>query len=279
MKRYSNVIVICIAFLIPLFNSCQKGEPPFEVLSASERRNSMIGGFGEYVLSHPKADQVLVHQKSYLLDTNLQVDFYYPPGFRFNKPQPAVIVVGGNVNWSSNVTLGELLAANGLVTIIPETLQMVKDDAPDRLAELISLVLENSRGLFIDKDRIAVWTEGHPSSLALQIVMDRQLDFHGGIRAAVFASPVMTFAQNSFNYDPAWIDPNIPVFISRGEEDSFYEVKASVKQYMQTAEKAGGKVTYLEVAGGNHNWMTDRDTEASHQAIKAEIKFLKKHLQ
>ena len=48
--------------------------------------------------------------------------------------------------------------------------------------------------------------------------------------------------------------------------------------FRQAAEQAGSAVRYLEVAGGNHNWMTERDTEASHQAIEAEIEFLKEHL-
>ncbi len=269
---------ICVLLLAGLLNSCQKVEPPFDVVSSDQRRESMTGGFGVYVLSHPKADEVLIHQEWYSLNAALPVDFYYPPGFRFVGPKPAVIVVGGNVNWSSNVTLGELLAANRFVTVIPETLQMVKDDAPDRLAALIGMVLEQAGDLCIDPERIAVWTEGHPSSLALQVVMDRQLDFHEGIRAAVFASPVMTFAKNSFEYDPSWIDGDIPVFISLGEEDSFYEVRTSVTQFMETAGAAGAEVTFLEVAGGNHNWMTNSDTDASRQAIQAEIRFLKKHL-
>lgn len=66
--------------------------------------------------------------------------------------------------------------------------------------------------------------------------------------------------------------------ISRGEDDSFYEVKASVKMFIQAAEQAGSEVTYLEVAGGNHNWMSERDTEASHRAIQTEIDYLKEHL-
>lgn len=284
MKRFFTLAFFCVLLLSFMLISCQTSvEPPFEVQTAAERRESMTGGFGEYVMSHPKADRVLVHREMYGVPSaaeagELPVDLYYPPGFRFNKPLPAVIIVGGNVNWSSNVTLAELLAANGFLTLVPETLQMVKDDAPERLTALLSRVLTDDERLFIDTQRLAIWTEGHPSSLALQVAMDREAGFHDGLQAAVFVSPVMTFAQNSFDYDPAWIDPQLPVLISRGEDDSFYEVKASVKMFRQAAEEAGSEVRYLEVAGGNHNWMTERDTEASHQTIKAEIEFLKSHL-
>lgn len=94
----------------------------------------------------------------------------------------------------------------------------------------------------------------------------------------MFVSPVMTFAQNSFEYDPTWIDPGLPVLIVRGADDTFFEVNTSVKMFMETAEEAGSTVTYMEVTGGNHNWMTERDTPAAHQTIQKEIAFLKKHL-
>lgn len=207
MRRLFNLAYFCVLLLIFMAVSCQAGvEPPFEVQSTAERRQTMVGGFGEYVLSHPKSEQVLVHQERYSLSKELPVDFYYPPGFRFNKPLSAVIVVGGHVNWSSNITLAELLAANGFLTIVPESLQMVKDDAPQRLTALLGKVLEDAEGLFIDQERLAIWTEGHPSSLALQVTMDREAKFHEGLQAAVFASPVMTFAKNSFEHDPDWID-------------------------------------------------------------------------
>lgn len=284
MQRSFTLGFICVLLLSFLLISCQTSvEPPFEVQTAAERREAMVGGFGEYVLSHPRAEQVLVHRAVYAVPEapesgELPVDLYYPPGFRFNRRLPTVIVVGGNLNWTSNVTLAELLAANGFLTVVPESLQMVKDDAPEQLTALIGRVLEDAERLFIDGQRLAIWTEGHPSSLALQVAMDREAAFHDGLRAAVFVSPVMTFAQNSFEYDPAWIAPQLPVLIARGEEDSIYEVKASVKMFMKAAEEAGSEVRYLEVAGGKHNWMTKYDAEASHQAIKAEIEFLKEHL-
>ena len=224
MKGCFTLAFFC-AFLF-LFSCQSTVDPPFEVQTSAERRETMVGGFGEYVLSHPKADEVLVHREVYALASasgvgELPVDLYYPPGFRFDEALPAVIVVGGNVNWSSNITLAELLAASGFLTIVPETLQMVKDDAPERLTTLLDRVLAEAGRLFIDEQRLAVWTEGHPSSLALQVAMDREAEFHEGLRAAVFVSPVMTFAQNSFDYDPAWIDPQLPVLISRGADDSF----------------------------------------------------------
>lgn len=88
----------------------------------------------------------------------------------------------------------------------------------------------------------------------------------------------MTFARNSFDYDPAWIDPLLPILISRGEHDCFYEVLTSVRLFMQAADEAGSEVTYLEVAGGEHNWMTTQDTESALRTIEAEIGFLQEHL-
>ncbi len=284
MRHSFSLAFYSVVLFFFLIISCQSAvDPPFDVQTAAERRGTMVGGFGEYVMTHPEAERVLVHREAYAVTEapqagELPVDLYYPPEFRFDKALPAVIVVGGNVNWSSNVTLAELLAANGFLTVVPETLQMVKDDAPDQLIALLERLLEDAERLFIDTQRLAMWTEGHPSSLALQVAMDREAGFHDGLQAGVFVSPVMTFAQNSFEYDPAWIDPQLPVLIARGENDSFYEVKASVKMFRQAAKEAGSEVRYLEVAGGNHNWMTKYDSEASHQAIEAEIGFLKEHL-
>src|SRR6056297_2186347 len=99
MKPCFTLAFICV-FLF-LFSCQSTVEPPFEVQTAAERRESMVGGFGEYVRSHPKAERVLVHREVYALANGpgageLPVDLYYPPGFRFNRPLPAVIVVGGN---------------------------------------------------------------------------------------------------------------------------------------------------------------------------------------
>jgi len=88
----------------------------------------------------------------------------------------------------------------------------------------------------------------------------------------------MNFANSSFEYDPARIDQELPVLIVRRAEGTFYEVKASITMFMKAAEQADSMVTYREVTGGNHNWMTEPDIPASHQAIQAEIAFLKKHL-
>jgi len=293
MRRVARIcFFLAVPLSLALFSACSSADPPFEVKTAAERRETMIGGFGHYVLSHPKADKVLVHREVYRTDpadsaeaqsaeaqpVERPVDFYYPPGCRFNKPLPTVLVVGGNINWDASVTLAELLAANGFLTVVPETLDLVKQDTLGPLAELITLIRGDAEKLFIDPDRLAVWTEGHPSALALPVVMDRTQPFHSALQCAVFASPVITFGRNNFKYDPADISPQVPIFISRGEEDSIYEVKISVKNFMKAAEKAGCDITYLEVEGGNHNWMTDHDTEASRKAIKAEIEFLEQHL-
>lgn len=136
-------------------------------------------------MTHSKAERVLVRRETYSLNRELPVGLYYPAGFRFNRQMPAVILVGGNVNWSSNITLAELLACNGFVAVVPETLQMVKDDTPDQLVELLERMLAEADTLLIDANRLAIWTEGHPASLALQVAMDREAEFHGGLRAAV----------------------------------------------------------------------------------------------
>lgn len=284
-KVVFNLGFFCV--LLILF-ACQTEEPPFEVQTAPQRRHTMVAGFGHYVLTHSKADKVLVHRETYTpsdlsdLSGEIPVDLYYPPGFRFKKPLPAVVLVGGNINWSSSITLAELLSCHGFLTIVPETLNMVKQDTPGPLASLISHVLEDAPRLFIDPDRLAIWAEGHPSSLALQVAMDRQLDFHNSLQAAVFASPVLTFGKNNFDYDPAWIDPQLPVLITQGEEDSIYEVKASIRLFKKAASaaaaSASSQVTHLKVPGGNHNWMTEQDTKASREAIRTEIEFLEKHL-
>jgi len=249
MRRVARIcFFLAVPLSLALFSACSSADPPFEVKTAAERRETMIGGFGHYVLSHPKADKVLVHRENYPLNDlsgELPVDLYYPPGYRFKKPLPAVVVVGGNINWSSSITLAELLSGHGFLTIVPETLDMVKQDTPDPLASLISHVLEDAPRLFIDSNRLAIWSEGHPSSLALQVAMDRQHDFHDSLQAAVFASPVMTFGKNNFDYDPAWISPQLPVLITQGEEDSLYEVKTSIKLFMKAAASAASRPSTL----------------------------------
>ena len=274
-RRQSITCTIAAMVLLLLVVGCA-AEPPFEVESATERLEAAPGGWGQVIIEPSGVDDVRVHRTSCASGNgeSIAVDVYYPPKFRFRGAEPAVFVSCGNPDWSYTISIGRALAASGLVAVAPDT-RNFGVDFPRVIEEI------RSRGdeLFIDSGKLGLWGEGHVSGFALEAAMNEEHAFHDAVGGAAFLSPILFMgAKPSFSHDAAELSPGVPVFIAKAADDTFYEVRATVKSFRQAADVAGVPVDFVEVPEGGHNWMSEADTEEAREAVETAIAFLRDKL-
>jgi pimeloyl-ACP methyl ester carboxylesterase len=282
MKR-RGVLFFCAAAAATavILTACTAdgNEPPFETTSTEEIKKEAQEGFGWYAYQPGKADSVRVRRV--VLEgewergfSELPIDIYYPLSFAYDAAEPAVLVLCGSTEWSSTISLGAMLAAEGITAAVIHT-----QAAGQLLPEAIDGLRERAEELFIDRSSLAVWSEGHSVPEALECVLDRESGFHEALRGAVFISPVMYIGEgNMFVYEKEAMSNEVPLFIGKAEKDGFYEVNASVKQFMEAAERYGLDVRYTESPVGGHNFMLEEDDEAAVAVIKDAVRFIEAHL-
>lgn len=274
-------LLFLISFL--LLASCAQ-EPPFPVVSGKEALDAAEPGFGRYVYEPHGMDEVLVHRRTYEVEaggrsTERVVDLYYPPGFRFRRPEKTVIGGSGRANWIANVSWAEMIAASGFVAIVIEAMP----NEQDLYDQILERLWEDGGELYIDTDRYAFWAEGHGTPLPLTAAFRATLPTPP--RGMVCVSPVMQIGEKPFEFKTEAVTARFPVLVAVGEEDGFYEVRRSVELFNKFADEHGIAVTQLVCPGGNHNWMTTDDYSDGYRPdpqivaiIRKEIAFLKEEL-
>ena len=281
--RRQGFLLLCAAtaFAAVMLVACSAGgnEPPFETKSAEERKSEAQGGFGWYAYQPKGVDSVrvcrIVIEGEWERGFNeLPIDIYYSPRFSYEAAEPAVLVMSGSTEWSANISLAAMLAAEGITAAVIHT-----QAAGQLLQEAVAGLRRRAEELFIDTEALAVWSEGHSVPAALECVLDRESGFHEALRGAVFISPVMYVGENNmFVYEREAMSDRVPLFIGKAAQDDFYEVKASVKQFMEAAERYGLEVQYSESPVGGHNFMLEEDDEAAVAVIKEAVRFLEEQV-
>jgi len=269
-----HTVLLAVA-LFALASGCA-GEPPFDVESAAARLERAQGGFGTAILAPSGVDEVVVHRSSArgADGTAIPVDVYYPPRFPFRGTHAAVFVSCGSPEWSYTISLGQALAASGLVAVVPDTRHF-----PTDFPRVIEAVRGRGSELFLDPARIGIWAEGHVSPCALEATMNAEHGFHDALAGTVFLSPVLFMgAEQSLSLSASELCADVPVFVARAADDEFYEVRATVKSFRAAAEEAGVPLTFSEVPAGGHNWMSDAQTEPARAVFRDAIAFLEKRL-
>lgn len=280
MRTATEVMVVFLVSGVLLMGGCvTAGEPPFDTVTYAERASEADTAFGWYAYLPAGHDEVAIRrltlpgewERGY---DRLPVDVYYPPDFRYRRKEPVVVVIAGAVKWSSNISLGAMLAAEGTTAVVIDSL-----GAGEALRNAMAQLLARADDLFIDPARLAVWTEGHSSPEALEAVLDPDWAHHDCLQAAVFVSPVMFLgAAAGFTYDPTKMASDVPIFIARAEDDEFYEVRASISRFMEAAEPQGIPVTYVESPIGGHNWMLEERAPEATEVIQEALAFLSSRL-
>ena len=263
--------------------ACATAPPPFEVVSGAEKMESAIVGYGSCVYQPENVGEVMVHRETYPVRTELEegrfpVNFYYPPGYNFKRPLPTVVMVVGNVDYTSNVSYGCTMAASGFLTVTIHTKDNLHQYSSLRLEALLEQVLADAERLRIDTKQLAVWSSGPSTSRTLAVLMDRNAPMTPLVKCAVFASPLMYIGEAGFEYDTAAMNADIPMLIQHGSKCEFWDMKRTTELFRAAAEEIGADITYYEVEGGPYFWDVKDPTPAGIEGVKAQIAYLKKHL-
>ena len=256
MKRYPFLACLLLfTLLFVLLTGCSS-EPPFAVLSGTEMLAQATSGFGHYILTPDKPDKIKVysHEVSFEVDgteVTRIADIYYPPGFRFSRPQPAVIGRNGGSRWTANVSWAMAVADAGHVVVLTDILARERKIYEAQLAALLNQAEE----LFIDPTRLLFWASGHGTTLPLTMAMNEDFPWHDSVQGIVCSSPVMQFGENIFQFKPEDMAGDFPVFIATAQKDSFYEVRRSVELFCEAASGIDRDVTRRTCSGTKHHWM------------------------
>jgi predicted esterase len=278
--KYSCRCVVLTAVLLSLLLTVTAGcgggaEPPFETDTYKQRAEEADEAFGWYIHQPKGIESVRIHRIELPGEWNrgfeeLPVDVYYPPEFGFEKRDPAVFVIAGSTKWSASISLAGMLAAEGTIAVVLQS-----QAAGEKVGKAIEGVLEQADELFIDMERLAMWSEGHSVPPALGTMLDETYPHHSSFCCAVFVSPKMYIDNDKpLQYEEEEMTGDVPIFIAKAANDDFYEINASVKMFREAAERFGLEVTYRESPVGGHNWMVEEQDEAAVEVIREAVEFL-----
>ncbi|HET9253119.1 MAG TPA: hypothetical protein VFP58_13480 [Candidatus Eisenbacteria bacterium] len=241
------------------------------------------------VLTLPGMDQVradtgLVYRS--LPDVKLTFDLYKPPPGGKAKPSaaavgaaasggprglPVVVFVNG-VGWfRSTPALKEwgiykdwarLVAVEGMAAVLYDSRAAnVRED----LVALVEHLRGNAAKLGIDRDMIGIWA----CSANLRPGSAYALDpVNTWVKAGVFYYG---------NVDTTNVRPDLPVLVARAGLDTPF-TNSSLSQYIQRAMARNANLTVLNLPNMRHAFDLVDSTEASRQAVRTTLEFLRRNL-
>jgi hypothetical protein len=224
-----------------------------------------------YALTLPGMDEVLVASKKFSYDIGggreweVDVDIYYPPDFDFKSKLPAVFVGRGRPQWKTAISFGQLIAASGLIAIIPDI------SLGESFGESINYCFKNTKAFGINKKYIGIWGGGHPGTHAFDAALDKLQKYHKYIKCAVFEAVVLSQIEP---YDKSKMSNKLPLLFITGSFDQF---RSSHTMFLEVADEMNIPLEYIEYEGGGHNWYMD-DTDESRGYVQKELDFFKSHL-
>lgn len=232
------------------------------------------------VLTLPGMDQVradtgLVFRN--LPDQKLTFDLYRPSvkkGAASSRPAaglPVVVFVNGVgrfgsapplKEWGIYTTWARLVATQGMAAVL-------HDSRAQNVGEDLTALMEHLRGnaakLGIDRDNIAIWA----CSANLRPGSAYALDpTNTWIKAAVFYYGTV---------DTVNLRPELPVLVARAGLDTPF-TNAGLSQYIQRSLARNGTLTVLNLPNARHAFDLVDSTEASRQAVRTTLDFLRTNL-
>jgi len=224
-----------------------------------------------YALTLPHMNDVLVASEKLSYDIGggreweVEVDIYYPPDFNFTSKLPAVFVSLGLRQWKSTISLGQLIAASGLIAIIPD-ITSDKD-----FSETITYCLKNAKDFGINKKYIGIWGGSNPGTYAFNATLDKSQKYHEYIKCAVFESAVLrpTFDKDNMSND-------VPLLFITGSLDTIY-ARPTHTFLLEIADEMNIPLEYIIYEGAAGHWYMD-DTDEARDFVQKELDFIKSHL-
>jgi acetyl esterase/lipase len=207
----------------------------------------------------------------------LAMDLYLPAGRAPGSPVPAVLLVHGEADpemlrgvrsWGQYTGWGRLLAADGLAGVVAEHRAVAEagfDAVVAEVATALTAVHGRAAELGLDPGRLAVaaFSAGVP------------------LTAATISRVPVPLRCAALCYGPPGDlqpTPGLPPFLvlRAGQDDP--DLNQSIDQFTAAAEPAGVPVELLELPGAHHAFDILDDTDASRDAIRRVLSFLRQHL-
>jgi hypothetical protein len=226
----------------------------------------------------PGMDQVTVANVPYKED--LTMDVYYPPGFDFSSPVPAVIFVNGSGDpalislwgskfkeWSSYISWGQLVAASGLIGINYETTDATLADTRD----LIDFTLSNAPRLGVDKDHLCLWSASSHVPVALAVIADKEGKYQQSLSCAVIYYGFDV--GNKISFPPS----NLPLLVVKaGRDDTANNL--FIDNFVNRVKAAGHPVELIVYKDGEHVFEFTQDTAETRAIVSRTLEFMKEKL-
>ena len=232
----------------------------------------------------------------------LKMDVYSPLNAPRGARRPAVIFIhGGRIppnllttpkDWGAYVSLGQLVAASGLVGVTFNHRFYTWNSLPDSqsdLTDLIAHVRNNADSLGVDKDRIILWAVsaggvllGHPLRDAQPYVRCivgyyAQLDLQTSRKTAPASVTDETLREYSAIHHLRSREKGFPpIFIARAGLDDA-ALNDGVDRFVQLALSKNLTIEVVNHATGHHGFDIEDDNDRSREIIRRTIEFIKTH--
>jgi hypothetical protein len=233
-------------------------------------------------------------------DGALTMDLYYPPDATSATRLPAIVVTLGysDVGYQKalgcrfkemamSVSLGELAAASGIVTIVYTNREPVAD-----IQALLQHVQLNAATLGIDGRRIGLWATSGSVPLALSVLMQEGGD---RLKCAVFGYGFMLDVGDATGVAEAsakwgFVNPaagksvddlpeHVPLFVVRSGREQFPHLNDAMDAFVLKALARNLPVACVNHPDGPHAFDLFHDSEATREIIRQMLRFMQFHLQ
>jgi acetyl esterase/lipase len=206
----------------------------------------------------------------------LAMDLYLPAG-RPPGPLPAVLLVHGEADpamlrgvrsWGQYTGWGRLLAAEGLAGVVAEHRAVAEAGFEAVVAEVaaaLTVVHDRAPELGLDPGRLAVaaFSAGVPLTTA-----------------TISRVPVPLRCAALCYGPPGDLQPTpgLPPFLLVRAGQDYPDLNQRIDEFTAAAEAAGVPVELVDLPGAHHAFDTVDDTDASRDAIRRVLSFLREHL-
>jgi hypothetical protein len=278
---------VFIVILVVVLTACAMPTPPhpahIQLATDKLAANSVKEGAENVakrpvLFTLPSMDQVTVGNVPY--KEELTMDVYYPPGFDFSSPVPAVIFVNGigdpgfiSVYGSKfketgqYISWGQLAAASGLIGINYET----TDNPLANTRDLIAFTLSKAPWLGVDSDHICLWSSSANVPVALDVIADKEGEYLPSLSCAVVYYGFD--ATGKIKLSPS----NLPLLVVTAGQDDL-SLNTGIDRLVAAAKVVGLSVEVIEFKDGVHAFDVKQDSEETRSIVSRTLEFMKENL-
>ena len=275
-----------VVLLVVVLTACATPTPPHPAYTqlAADKLAANSANEGESVAKNPVLftlpgmEKVTVANIPY--KEGLTMDVYYPPGFDFSSPVPAVIFVNGIGDpglistygskfkeMSIFISWAQLAAASGLIGINYETTSDPLRDTRD----LLDFILTDAPWLGLDKDHLCLWSASSNVPVALAVIADKEGEYQKSLSCAVV---YYGFDETGkIKLSPS----NLPLLVVTAGQDEL-STNAGIDRLIAAAKVAGLSVDAIEYKEGVHGFDIKQDTDETRAIVSRTLEFMKEKL-